>query len=83
MAARRTRRKPRYTVDVELQAQDIARLGAALTFRVKRARRCSAPSRSGRAVSAGRGGAGNSSAVRRGAGFSSGWSGREGLRSSR
>jgi len=33
--ARRRRRKPRYTVDVELQAQDIARLGAALTFRVK------------------------------------------------
>jgi hypothetical protein len=29
------RRKPRYTVDVSLKAQDIARLGAALTFQIK------------------------------------------------
>ncbi len=35
MAARPRRRKPRYTVDVALKAQDIARLGAALTFRIK------------------------------------------------
>jgi hypothetical protein len=33
--SRTRRRKPRYTVDVSLKAQDIARLGAALTFRVK------------------------------------------------
>lgn len=32
---RSARRKPRYTVDVALQAQDIARLGAALSFRVR------------------------------------------------
>jgi hypothetical protein len=33
--SRAKRRKPRYAVDVELNARDIARLGAALTFRVR------------------------------------------------
>ena len=37
MPAKRQHRQPRYTVDVSLRAQDIARLGAALTFRVKSA----------------------------------------------
>lgn len=35
MPTRYRRRKPRYAVDVSLKAQDIARLGAALTFRIK------------------------------------------------
>jgi hypothetical protein len=35
MRATAKRRKPRFTVDVSLKAQDIARLGAALTFQVK------------------------------------------------
>jgi hypothetical protein len=35
MGSRTGRRKPRYTVDVSLKAQDIARLGAALTFQIK------------------------------------------------
>ncbi|HEY2444726.1 MAG TPA: hypothetical protein VGI20_03200 [Rhizomicrobium sp.] len=35
MRTRTKRRNPRYTVDVALKAQDIARLGAALTFQVR------------------------------------------------
>jgi hypothetical protein len=35
MVARRTKRPPKHVVDISLRATDIARLGAAVTFKVR------------------------------------------------
>ena len=36
MAARKRKRTPKHVVDISLRASDIARLGAAVTFKVRR-----------------------------------------------